>query len=236
MQDREMGVHGPQEDHTAEGASGANREDPAGEARMESSEEATAGVTQEAQAETAQDIQAVESKKPGKKSLGREILEWVLVVVVAVTAALLIRTFLFEPVRVDGESMLNTLHDNEYMIVTKYQYLFDDPQRFDVVICHFPERGKTNFVKRVVGIPGDTVAVRDGTLYVNGEPQEEPYIDNRPTYTMPDVTLGTNEYFVLGDNRPHSNDSHLIGPLLRDEIMGQVRLVVWPLSEIRRIE
>lgn len=174
---------------------------------------------------------------PPKKSMGREILEWVLVFVVAIGAALLIRTFIFEPVRVDGNSMLNTLHDNEYMIVTKYQYLFDDPDRYDVVICHYPGRGNTNFVKRIVGIPGDTVAVQDGVLYVNGEAVDESYIDYKPNYSYPETLVEEGHYFVLGDNRSSSNDSHVssVGQLERNQIMGKVRLVAWPFSDFRVI-
>lgn len=171
-----------------------------------------------------------------KKSVGREILEWIFVVVFAVGAALIIRTFIFEPVRVDGESMMQTLSNNEYMIVTKYQYLFNDPQRFDVVICHYPNRGNTNFVKRIVGVPGDVVAVRDGTLYVNGEAVDEPFIVNKPNYTMAEVKLLEDQYFVLGDNRSHSNDSHIIGPLSRSQIIGRVSLVVWPLGQFRTVK
>lgn len=178
-----------------------------------------------------------EAPMPPKKSIGREILEWILVIVVAVGAALLIRTFIFEPVRVEGNSMNNTLHDQEYMLVTKYQYLFGDPQRFDVVICHYPDRGNTNFVKRIVGIPGDTVAVREGVLYVNGEAVDEPYIDYKPNYTLQDTVIEDGHYFVLGDNRPNSNDSHApgVGQLERRQIVGKVRLVVWPISEFRTI-
>lgn len=183
------------------------------------------------------EAEQAQEEEPKKKSLGREILEWVLVIVVAVAAALLIRTFIFEPVRVDGSSMLNTLHDNEYMIVTKYQYLFRDPERFDVVICHYPGRGNTNFVKRIVGIPGDTVAMQDGVLYVNGEAVDEPYIDNKADYNMAPQLVEEGHYFVMGDNRPHSNDSHVrtVGQLTRDQIVGKVRVVAWPISAWRTI-
>ncbi|MDL2317915.1 signal peptidase I [Eubacteriales bacterium OttesenSCG-928-A19] len=178
-----------------------------------------------------------EGASPPKKSIGREILEWILVIVVAVAAALLIRTFIFEPVRVDGNSMLNTLYDKEYMIVTKYQYLFGDPERFDVVICHYPNRGSTNFVKRVVGIPGDTVAMHNGELYVNGEAVDEPNIDYKANYEMAPVTVEEGHYFVLGDNRSNSNDSHApgVGQLTRNQIVGEVRLVVWPFANFRTI-
>ena len=139
-----------------------------------------------------------EEKK--KKSLTLEILEWILTIVVAIAIALPIRAFGFELVRVDGESMDNTLANGEIMFVTKYDYAstwlsfpwLDDeskekatrittggnPQRFDVVICRYPGRGDTNFVKRVVGLPGDTIEIRDGYLYINGDRYEEPYISD----------------------------------------------------------
>lgn len=173
---------------------------------------------------------------PDKKSLGREIFEWVMVIVVAVAAALVIRTFIFEPVRVEGSSMMSTLHDNEYMIVTKYQYLLDDPERFDVVICRYPGRQATNFVKRIVGLPGDTVAVRQGVLYVNGKAVEEPYIDEPMRADMPDTVVEEGHYFVMGDNRNNSNDSRSVGQLTRKQIRGQVRIVAWPFSEFRMVQ
>ena len=139
-------------------------------------------------------------KEKVKKPLWREILEWVLTIVVALAATLVIRTALFELVRVDGTSMLDTLQDKEIMFVTKTGYsslwlslpwqddetkeaapkftFFGDPARFDVVVCRYPGRGDTNFVKRVVGLPGDTVEIRDGYLYVNNERYEEPYVND----------------------------------------------------------
>lgn len=171
--------------------------------------------------------------KKGKKSIGREILEWIVTIAVAVVLALTIRTFLFEPIRVDGTSMKNTLQDGEFMIVTKPEYLLGNPQRFDVVICRYPNRTE-NFVKRVVGLPGDTVAIEGGELYINGELQVEDYIDYPPRYSG-EWVLAEDEYFVLGDNRASSNDSHLVGPISSDMIVGHVQLVVWPLSGFRLV-
>ena len=187
----------------------------------------------EAQAEAA----AVAEKAEGKKSVGREIFEWVMVVVIAVVAALVIRTFIFEPVRVDGNSMQTTLHDNEYMLVTKYQYLFAEPSRFDVVICRYPGRGSTNFVKRVVGLPGDTVAVTGGVLYINGEPVEEDYLNGPMRGDFPETVVLDGHYFVMGDNRNNSNDSRNpnVGQIARAYVRGQVRIVAWPFSDFRVI-
>ena len=180
------------------------------------------------------DGQPTDKKK--KKSMKREILEWVFCIVGAVAIALVIRTFLFEFVRVDGQSMAETLQNNERMFVTKLDYWTGNPDRFDVVICHYPERGWTDFVKRVVGLPGDTVAMLNGTLILNGKAVDEPYITHKANYNMAAYTLKEDEYFVLGDNRSNSNDSHIIGPLSRSQIIGHVRNVIFPFNAIRQID
>ena len=203
-----------------------------------------------------------EKKQVKKKSVAREILEWVLTIVAAIAIALPIRAFAFEMVRVNGESMNSTLANGEIMFVTKFDYAStwlsfpwqDDeakenaarittggnPQRFDVVVCRYPGRGDTNFVKRVVGLPGDTVEVREGYLYVNGEKYDEPYIKDEyrtgrlnsfGPYEVPE-----GEYFVMGDHRNNSNDSRMQGSLPRDMIIGHVRTVLYPFGEIRGIE
>ncbi|MDR1262339.1 MAG: signal peptidase I, partial [Oscillospiraceae bacterium] len=146
------------------------------------------------------------SEKEGKKSVGREIFEWVVSIVVAIALALIIRTFIFEPIRVDGESMIHTLENNEYTFTTQIDYLIGEPSRFDVVICQFPDRTE-RFVKRLIGLPGDTIEISEGILSVNGDQYPEDYLTNRPTYTGA-WTLEDDQYFVLGDNRPYSNDSH----------------------------
>lgn len=204
-------------------------------------QEATAQDQQQPQAAQAESTPAAAEtpiqSDPKKKSAGRELLEWVLYLGAAVLVALAIRTFIFEPVRVDGASMSDTLHDGEVMIVTKPEYVFGgNPQRNDVVICHYPQRGATNFVKRVVGLPGDVVEIKDGYLYINNEQQPEEFLTHRPNYEMPAYTVPEGKYFVLGDNRSNSNDSHLVGPLDRNMIVGHVRWVVFPFGQIRTVE
>ena len=113
-----------------------------------------------------QEKKAKEKKEKPKKSLQREIFEWIMVLVVAAALAFVVRTFIFEPVRVDGSSMLNTLENNEFMIATKFDYLAGDPERFDVVICDYPNTDDGMYrVKRVIGLPGETIELtilRDG--------------------------------------------------------------------------
>lgn len=186
-----------------------------------------------------------EAKPEEKKPLWREILSWVTTLGMAVIIALAIRAFVFEPIRVDGESMMDTLLDGEIMIVTKPEYLFGDPQVGDVIICHYPGRGNTNFVKRVIGVPGDTLEIRDDVVYRNGEVVEEPYLTharNVKGFDMAPFTVGEDQFFVAGDNRDNSHDSrnyyYIGGPAAIDRsmIVGHVRWVVLPFDRMRGIE
>jgi len=160
--------------------------------------------------------------------------------------ALLIRQCVFEFVRVKGGSMRSTLQNAEVMLVTKGEYLFGEPKRHDVVICHYPGRYmdkwkllKQYFVKRVIGLPGETISIEEGIVHINGVPLEEPYLDEAHTRrrtSMEPVTLGADEYFVMGDNRDNSNDSRRVGPLKRRAIIGHVRTVLWPLKKLRLVK
>ena len=180
-------------------------------------------------------VQTFEEKSSGKKekpkkTVKQEIIEWVVTLAVALVIAVVVRTFIFEPVRVDGNSMYPTLKHGEIMIVSKMDYTFGgDPERFDVVICHYPSRGKTNFVKRVVGLPGDLVEIKDGYLIVNGVIYAEKFLHERPVDNFGPVTVPEGKYFVMGDNRNNSNDSRRseVGMLDRDYIMGKVSAVLW---------
>ena len=199
---------------------------------MEDKPQAAPETQAQAAPETAE--QPANKKEEKKKTVGQEILSWILTFAVAIALALVIRTFIFEPVRVDGHSMDYTLADNEYMIVTKYDYLLGEPERFDVIICHYPERGRTNFVKRLVGLPGDTVAAQNGVIYLNGEPLEEDYVSpiHAAHYDYPEIVLAEGEYFLLGDNRAVSHDSHSadVGPVT--DIVGKARAIIWPPAHI----
>lgn len=170
-----------------------------------------------------------------RKPWWREALEWLMLVAAALLIASGVHAAIAEPVRVEGGSMLDTLADGEIMLVTKFDYLLGDPKRFDVVICNYPNR-KEYFVKRIVGMPGDRVRVTGGVLYVNGQAYPENYLTRRPNYELPETEIPEGQYFVLGDNRPNSNDSHLIGTLTRAQIRGHVRRVLYPFSAWRAVE
>ena len=218
-------------------------------------------MSEEKKTETPVEETAGKKKKKVKRTLGQEILSWILTILVAVIAALVIRSIVFEPVRVDGSSMDDTLANGEIMFVSKFDYsstwlclpwqskeakekapritFGGDPQRFDVVICRYPGRGDTNFVKRVVGLPGDTIELKEGYLYVNGEKYDEPYINDEyrsgPLNTMSAREVPEGKYFVMGDHRNNSNDSRSVGAIDRNMIIGHVRQVVYPFSDWRGI-
>ncbi len=181
-----------------------------------------------------------------------EIYSWIITLLAAFIIAMVIRMFVFEPIKVDGRSMTNTLQDKEIVYVSKLDYLFGDVQRNDVVICRYPNRtgasfnlgaglsldNYTLFVKRVVALPGDTVKIADGKLYINGEMQEDPPEMGSVPYDFSEITLGADQYFVIGDNRRNSHDSRSsdVGPLSRSMIMGKARFVLWPLNRIRGVK
>ena len=204
-------------------------------------ENVQAAEVQEAQPAVEEETKKGKEKKP--VNVKKEILSWILTLGAAVIIALVIRTFLFEPVRVDGHSMDDTLANGEIMFVTKPEYLAGDPQHGDVVICHYPDRGNTNFVKRVIGVPGDTLMFVDNVLVRNGEVVDEPYLTpsrNQNGFSMLPITLGENEYFVCGDNRDNSHDCRNLTngvpeAITRDMIVGHVRYVVYPFSDARSI-
>jgi len=174
----------------------------------------------------------------------KELVSWILTLAVAVAVALPVRTFIFEPIRVDGASMCDTLQDGEVMIVTKPEYLVGDPERGDVIICKYPGR-KENFVKRVMGVPGDVISIISNVVYRNGEALDEPYLTpsrNNDGFSMAPFTLEDGEYFVMGDNRDNSHDSrnyynyYTPAAITRDMIVGHVRWVVFPFDNMRGIE
>ena len=175
-------------------------------------------------------------KEKPKKTVKQEIISWVLTLAAAAALALLIRTFLFEPIRVKGESMRDTLQDREIVAVLKPGYLLGHINRGDVVICRYPDRDSTLFVKRLIALPGDSIEIVNGVVYVNDEAVDESAIDKHTPGTLRYANyarrvLGEDEYFVMGDNRDNSNDSRAVGPIPRSYIVGHVKRVIFPLSK-----
>lgn len=137
---------------------------------------------------------------------------------------------------VDGGSMQPTFDHGQLLVVSRLNYLFDEPQQGDIIVFHFPRNTQQDYIKRVIGLPGDVVAIRDTVLYVNGTPLQETYLlDAQCTPHRCDDRmwqLGHDEYFVMGDNRNHSSDSRVFGPINRQNVVGEVVLRYWPVNQI----
>ena len=178
-----------------------------------------------------------EEKKPLlTEKAKKEIREWIVSLAGAVIVVLLIRTFLFTIIKVDGPSMSDTLLNGDKLFVTVADMRLHGPERFDVVICKYPNR-KDNYVKRVIGLPGETIEVKQGVLYIDGEALEEPFLSKERTQRFDKssnnfgpIVIGEGEYFVMGDNRDNSNDSRNVGMITEEMIVGRVRQIIWPLN------
>ena len=174
----------------------------------------------------------VRRRKRTSRLTRRNPLRGVIWIAVFALICVLLRLFVFHLVRIEGGSMEDTLCSGEIALVTGFDYRFGvKPARGDVVECRFPGRVDT-YVKRVIGLPGETVEIRDGKTWIDGVAISEPYVFSiAEDYS---ISLGENEYLVLGDNRCESYDSRAadMGPIGKEDILGRVRLCVWPLHGV----
>ncbi|WP_410769276.1 signal peptidase I [Fontibacillus sp. BL9] len=198
-----------------------------------------------------QSVQSDSPQDPPKKEKS-EALEWLKAIVIAVVLVLLIRWLFFAPFIVDGPSMQPNFHTGERIIVNKIIFDIRGPKHGEVVVFHVPSEGR-DFIKRVIGVPGDKVKVEGDTVTVNGQVIEETYIQdvlnekhnnnelyntesNFPNEQVTDDTVPEGHVFVLGDNRSNSTDSRRIGYVPYGDIIGRADLVFWPLKDIQFIK
>ncbi|MCC7117572.1 MAG: signal peptidase I [Anaerolineales bacterium] len=135
--------------------------------------------------------------------------------------------FISARVRVDGTSMVPTLQDGEFVFVSKLSYRWSEITRGDIIVFHFPRNPEEDLIKRVIGLPGDRVEIRNGQVFVNGQPLNEPYIAEAPNYAA-EWQVEPQTLFVLGDNRNNSSDSHSWGLLPIEKIVGKAIFIYWP--------
>lgn len=158
-------------------------------------------------------------------NVAREVIE-TLVLTVAIFVLIRIP---FQNFRIEGFSMEPTLSSGQYIIVNRALYRwFSPPQRGDIIVLNPENNPERDYIKRIIGLPGETVEVKQGRVYINNKPLAEDYLARLGSYTKPPLTLGPDEYYVLGDNRDNSNDSHTWGPLKRDHIEGKAWITYWP--------
>lgn len=144
--------------------------------------------------------------------------------------------FVSARIRVDGRSMEPTFHHGEYVIVNKLAYRFDEFERGDVIVFPYPFNEEEDFIKRIIGLPGDRVTVRGGQVYVNDRLLDEPYISAQPLRDFEETLVPESQLFVMGDNRNDSSDSRSWGTLEMDAVIGEAWFVYWPLSDLGLVE
>ena len=181
--------------------------------------------------------QAPVKSKTNKKL--REVFGWVLYIGVIISIIYFIPTYVGQRTLVVGDSMLNTLHNQDNLIIDKITYRFKEPERYDIVVFPYQYAEDTYYIKRIIGLPGETVQIKEGYVYINDEKLEESYgreVIEAGKYGIAaqQIQLGEEEYFVLGDNRNNSTDSRSasVGILHRDDFIGKVCIRIWPLDRV----
>lgn len=183
--------------------------------------------------------------KGRSSSRQRVVLEYVVLAVVAIAVALLIQAFLVKPYRIPSESMENTMLIGDRVLVDRISWRFSDPKRGDIVVFHAPVEASA-LIKRIIGLPGDTVSLRGGAVYINGQRLVEPYVkrvNGQPEPSEPfssglpwslqqPFKVPAGSYFLMGDNRTHSGDSRDVGPIARDKLVGRAFARYWPPGRI----
>ena len=166
------------------------------------------------------------SRAAGVRGWSRDLL-------VSLCVSLFIILFLYQPVRVEGTSMLPRLEDQDRLFINKFAYRFEDIHRGDVVVFYYPHDHSKSYIKRVIAVPGDRLSINQGVVSVNGETISEPYVPEKyqDERSLPERTIEAGEYFVMGDHRSISSDSRDFGPVPQDLIYGRAALVYWPLDQ-----
>ena len=176
-----------------------------------------------------------------EKSILRELGSWLLYLLFVLAFSYVIITYVGQRTRVDGESMETTLHNNDNLLVDKISYRFREPKRFEIIVFPYQYRENTFYIKRIIGLPGETVQVMDGYVYIDGEQLDEHYgneLMENPGIAAEPLTLEEDEYFVLGDNRNHSSDSRdpSVGVIKRENLLGRAWIRIWPFNRFGAIK
>lgn len=195
---------------------------------------------------------AVRASGDGGKTRRSALLDYAVIAVVAIALALVIQAFVVKPYRIPSPSMVDTLEIGDRVLVNRVVYHLRDVEHRDVIVFRYPQNRDVVFIKRVVGLPGDRLQAKDGKLWVNGEPQDEPYVHKTDGVTDPTEPMGAiagttmahpwslqdeyivpeGSYFMMGDNRANSDDSRVWGPVPEDDLIGEAFFIYWPLTRL----
>lgn len=171
------------------------------------------------------------------KEIIKELAGWLLYIVLIIGITWLVITFIGQRTEVSGSSMETTLSDRDQLIVDKLSYHLRDPKRYDIVVFPYQYQENTYYIKRIIGLPGETVQILSGYVYIDGMRLDEHYgneVMENPGIAEEPVTLGKDEYFVLGDNRNNSSDSRAsdVGMIEKNDLIGRAWIRVWPLNKL----
>ena len=179
-----------------------------------------------------------DSGEERESSILRELGGWILYILIIIGLTYLIITFVGQRTRVSGSSMETTLHNGDNLIVDKLSYRFRDPKRYDIIVFPYKYEENTYYIKRIIGMPGETLQIKDGYVYIDGEQLTSDIYGNEliedPQTAEDPVTLGEDEYFVMGDNRNHSMDSRdpSVGVLKKSDLMGRAWVRIYPFNKV----
>jgi len=173
------------------------------------------------------------------KAIGVFLLDFIETIVIALAFFVLIYFFLMQPHQVKGNSMYANFHDGEYVLTEKVSYYFNDPQRGDVVVFKSPLNVEQDYIKRVLAIPGDTIKISQGKIYINNKELKEPYLPS-DSFTLPasfltenkEITVPEGKFITIGDNRNHSSDSREWGYVKKEDIIGRSFFRYWPINKM----
>jgi signal peptidase I len=174
------------------------------------------------------------AQPPRQKSFLRDTLE---IVFLALVLYVVIQ-YAVQTVHVLGSSMYGTLHDNDLLVASKVSYKLHPPQRGDIIVFKPPDELSRDFIKRIIALPGERLHITNGVVYINGRVLNEPYLPEKWNYNNnwppsgQDQLMPPNEYFVMGDNRNHSSDSRVFGPITLESILGKAEVRIWPLGQV----
>jgi signal peptidase I len=170
-------------------------------------------------------MRAEEGARSQIKPIVRELIETIVFIGLSFV---LIRTFLFENYRVVGHSMDPSLENDQFLVVNKLGNRLSDPERGDIIVFRDPRTDERKLIKRIIGLPGEVLEIQDGQVLVNDQRLDEGYLATNGSYSQPPLLIPEGEYFVLGDNRSNSSDSHNWGTMPRDRIIGKAWVSYWP--------